>query len=140
MKFHSPLSLLATVSLLAGVPSFAGESPYNPGGAANKPTGQPQSARPVEQEYSYYCYARSLDGQTEYRTDIMSEPMPHSQAFIGSAHQAWDRHLEETLGKYKAVGDCYEGPTSSAKPAWEQGWKQQQKSRKVPVHVDWHYQ
>jgi hypothetical protein len=68
----------------------------------------------------------------------MSEPTPHNKGFIDQASQAWGKHLIETLGKYKAVGDCYEGPTSSAKPAWGKGFKQP--GLEQPVHVDWKYQ
>jgi hypothetical protein len=55
MKLHSLLSFLASVSTLTAAYALAGESPYNPGGAANVPAGQSQAARPAEQNYSYYA-------------------------------------------------------------------------------------
>ena len=38
---------------------------------------------------------------------------------IGAASQAWHQHMDETVGRNKTVGDCYEGPTS-AKPVCAQ--------------------
>ena len=128
------LSLLISLSVLATVYALAGESPYNPGGGT--PPAQ-QTPKPAPQDYSYYCWARTLDAKTEYRTDILSEPTPHNGMFIGQATQAWADHLAQTVGRNKTVGQCYEGPTASAKPAWEKGFEQP--GTKQPVHVDWHH-
>jgi len=135
---HTLVSLLPVLLFVAALPANAGESPYNPGGASN-PAGQAKAVKLTVKDYVYYCESRSLDGTTEYRTDIFPEPSPHTQAFIGAASQAWHQHMDETVGRNKTVGNCYEGPTSTAKPAWEQAWKQQAMGRKPPVHVDWHF-
>ena len=80
-----------------------------------------------------------MDGKTEYRTDILPEPAPHDAAFIVAADHAWVDHLTQVLGRYKAVGDCYDGPASSAKPGWEQGFKDQQRYNSKTVRDDWRY-
>jgi len=138
MKIRSLPSLLASISILATAFALAGESPYNPHGPSQPLNLQSQSAQAAPpQDYSYYCWARTLDGSTEYRTDIMSEPTPHDTGFIGQASQAWNNHLTQTVGKNKTVGQCYDGPTATAKPAWEKGWSQP--GLKQPMHVAWHY-
>jgi hypothetical protein len=121
--------------ILVAASTLGGETPYKGAGPAN-PQPQPAHAAPP-QDYSYYCWARTLDGTTEYRTDVMAEPAPHNAAFIGEASQAWAGHLAQTVGKNKTVGECYDGPTATAKPAWEKGWSQP--GSKKPVHVDWHF-
>jgi hypothetical protein len=132
MRIHRPFFVL--LSMLMAANTLGGESPYTGPGSANA---QPQTKPAPPQDYSYYCWARTLDGTTEYRTNIRSEPTPHSTAFIGQASQAWTNHLTETVGKNKTVGQCYDGPTASAKPAWEKAWMQP--GTKQPVHVDWHF-
>ena len=134
---HASVSLLPVLLFVAALPANAGEAQYNPGGASN-PAGQAKPAKPPAQDYVYYCESRSLDGTTEYRTDIFPEPSPHTQAFIGAATPAWHQHMDETVGRNKTVGDCYEGPTS-AKPVWEQSFQQRAMGRKPFVHVDWHF-
>jgi hypothetical protein len=137
MNRHLSLSLLPAVSIvLFASPSIAGESPYKPGGTTNYPAPN-QPKVPPEQHYSYYCEAMTLDGATTYRTDIKSERTPHDPTFINSVTEAWRGHVLEMLGKNKAIGQCYEGPTSTSRPAWEQAWKQQAQYSKAPVHVDW---
>lgn len=130
--------MLAMLAMLVSLQSFAGESPYRPPGTPQAPAGQAQKPRPVEQDYSYYCWARAMTGRTEYRTEIFAEPQPHNPSFIQSASEAWQRHLEETLGKYQSVGQCYEGPTARVKAVWEQGFKSQEAAVKT-VHDGWHY-
>jgi hypothetical protein len=138
---HASVSLLPVLLFVAALPGNAGESPYNPGGASS-PAGQAPTRKPPIQDYVYYCYSRSVDRDmeyTEYRTDIFPEPSPYTPGFIAAASQAWQQHMDQTVGRQKTVGQCYEGPASSAKPAWETAWKQQASSRKPPVHVDWHF-
>ena len=137
MKSHVPLSLLAIAATLASAPSFAGESPYRPPGSPPPPAAQPKPA-PAEKGYSYYCWARTLDAKTQYQTDIRSEPMPYDPAFIRNADAAWQAHLIQKLGKYQAVGNCYEGLTVSAKPAWEQALKQHQATEHI-VRDEWYF-
>ena len=137
MNPHSSLSLLLAVSIvLFASPSIAGESTYNPGATTNYPAPSKPNAT-AEQHYSYYCEAMTLDGATTYRTDIKSERTPHDPTFINSVTAAWRGRVLEMLGKNKAIGQCYEGPTSTSRPAWEQAWKQQAQYSRAPVHVDW---
>jgi len=137
MDLHSFLARFTAVSIvLFSSSSFAGESPYNHGGTAQYPAAsQPKAS--AEKSYSYYCEARTLDGKSTYRTNIKSERTPHDPTFIAYVAEAWRGHVEEMLGRNKAVSQCYEGPTSTSRPAWEQAWKQQAPYSKPPVYVGW---
>ena len=136
MNSRLPLAVFVAASILVGAAAFAGESPYRPPGT---PPPQATQPKPAQLGYSYYCEARTLDAKTRYRTDIQPEPAPYNPAYIRAADQAWHAHLDEKLGKYKAVGNCYEGPTASAKPAWEKGFKDQERTETNIVRDDWRY-
>lgn len=126
------VSLLSSLILLAAVPAFSGESPYNPGAAPNSSVTKPMS---------YYCTAQGNGESKWYVTGFESAPNVGASdlpIFQGNASVAFTEYMKATYARKALYAHCVVGESQGLRPSWEQ--MQANPLYKETVHLNWRYE